>query len=1127
MKAPPSPERWRIIEDLFHAAADLPADGRDAFLAEACAEDHGLRAEVEALLQRDATGGLIEGAIHEEAARAGDATADLAQPPHGRPGVHPPGTLLAGKYRLVELLGWGGMGDVHRAVNLEIDRPVAIKILTAYLAHDPEILARFRQEARVAARVRHPGIVDVFDLGEDADGAPFIVMELLEGETLRQRLRARGSLPAPEAVAIMSDVLAALGAVHAHRIVHRDLKPENVFLAAGPAPVTKILDFGISKLYGEGDPILTRTGATFGTTRYMAPEQLAGASDIGPAADLHAVGAILYELLAGRPPFEGATHAVVAAKILNESPPALTDVAPGVPRALAALTEALLAKDPAARPAPAESVRETLLAPDAQTSVRQLRAGLPAPPTTTEGRRLMIARAAALLRRPRVLLAAAAVGLALFVTVATTGHLPGRSPKRRSVAVVGFKNLSGRPDGAWLSTALGDLLAADLVAGNGLRAIAAQEVARTKIELGLTDADRYGPDTLQRIRRNVGSDYVVLGSYIDAETRADATLDLVVTLQDTATGEVVASVKDAGTKGDLFALVSRAGARLRGSLGLAQPSATDAEQVRASLPSDAAAARLYAEGLGRLRVYDLPAARARLQEAAGREESHPLIHSALSEVLRQLGEDARAAEEAQKAFSLARPLSREKRLLIEARYQEAVHAWDRAVEIYRALVAFFPDELEYGLALADAQRQGDRPTEAMATLAGLQRLPAAAGDPRIDRLESRTAYVTGDFQRARAAAAEAVRKADAQGAPLLAARSRFALSLACWRLGEAQRAKAEAAEAERVFARTGDEMQAAVTIAMMANILADEGDNTGAKAKHEQALVLFRKLGHRSSEANVLSNYSTILIDEGDLVGAQAMYEKLVATQRDLGDKRGLARTLHNFGHVRLQQGDVRAASALFDESLAVGRAIGEKNRVAAATAALAGVYVAEGDLERAQQQYEEARTLAAETGNREMTAEILLALGDCLLARGRVAEARRAAEQASGFSSGTRVLTLRLTEAILSARILAASGAPGSSQDATRALRASLDEAVRAGHAGKAFEARLALGEIEIASGSGDLGRRHLAELAREARVRGFGLIARRAVAASRQRRPAEGNRQASVGFTVVVFAAALPISC
>jgi serine/threonine protein kinase len=261
-----------------------------------------------------------------------------------------PGQVLAGKYRLERLIGQGGMGSVWSAENVAIGRKVAIKTLHPQLAADPSVVARFRQEARAAAAIGHPGIVDVLDMGELPTGEAYLVMQHLQGETLGERILRAGPLEWPEAAHIAEQVLEAIAAAHDRGIVHRDLKPDNVFLAQGPPPCVKTLDFGISKLQGASSLELTRTGAVVGTPAYMAPEQARGAKEVGPAADLYAIGAILYEMLTARPPFRGDSYNEIIARILTEEKAPLAPLRPDVPEPVRHFVDVLMARAAEERP---------------------------------------------------------------------------------------------------------------------------------------------------------------------------------------------------------------------------------------------------------------------------------------------------------------------------------------------------------------------------------------------------------------------------------------------------------------------------------------------------------------------------------------------------------------------------------------------------------------------------------------------------------------------------------------------------------------------------------------------------------------------------------------------------------
>lgn len=277
------------------------------------------------------------------------------------------GRVFEGKYRLDEQLGGGGMGTVYRATHLLIDRPVALKVLSQRFVGDQTAQQRFRREARAAGRMQHPNAVTVTDFGATEDGYLYIVMELLEGRTLRDLLAHEAPLDPARAVAIMLQACAAVGAAHEAGLIHRDLKPANILIEQRPnvAAVVKVLDFGVAKFaveeHDEDYPTLTQVGAIIGTPRYMSPEQCSGAAPLTPASDVYSLGIILYEMLTGTVPFSAEAPLALALKQVSEAPRPLRELVPSVPAQLERVVMHALAKDPQARPSSANELRNELI----------------------------------------------------------------------------------------------------------------------------------------------------------------------------------------------------------------------------------------------------------------------------------------------------------------------------------------------------------------------------------------------------------------------------------------------------------------------------------------------------------------------------------------------------------------------------------------------------------------------------------------------------------------------------------------------------------------------------------------------------------------------------------------------
>jgi eukaryotic-like serine/threonine-protein kinase len=318
--------------------------------------------------------------------------APATDPGFGRRPARDPriGETVAGRFKVEELIGQGGMGKVYRARHLALDRLVCLKMLKPALLEDASVVGRFEREAMAASRLNHPNSIQVLDFGRnDTDGALYIVMEHVNGKDLRLVLRDEWPIPEERLCNIMAQVLAALGEAHTHHVIHRDLKPENVMVEQrrDHPDYVKVLDFGIAKILDSDLPALTRSDVVCGTPQYMAPEQATG-GQLDGRCDLYAVGIILYQMVTGELPFDGPNSMDVLTRQVNEAPVPPRRKQPNAPisAAMESLILRVLSKDPALRPQSAEELRQLLLAIPRRNTARSREEHDATPPRGTEPR---------------------------------------------------------------------------------------------------------------------------------------------------------------------------------------------------------------------------------------------------------------------------------------------------------------------------------------------------------------------------------------------------------------------------------------------------------------------------------------------------------------------------------------------------------------------------------------------------------------------------------------------------------------------------------------------------------------------------------------------------------------------
>jgi len=697
---------------------------------------------------------------------------------------------------------------------------------------------------------------------------------------------------------------------------------------------------------------------------------------------------------------------------------------------------------------------------------------------------------------------------------------------RRSVAVLGFRNLPGRQEDAWLSSAFSEVLNTELAAGGELRMVSGEDVARAKGELPLSDVDSLSKSTLQRLRTNPGADVIVMGSYITLPRDPKRGIRLDVRVQDTAGGDIIAEESVSGSQNDLFNLVSNLGAKLRQSLGVAAPSEGIEIATRAALPSNERAARLYSEGRARSWAFDYSAARDLLNKAIEEDPNFPLAHAALSDVWWHIGYDAKARVEARRALELSNHLSEEQQLLVEGQYQRTVEEWPKAVETYRSLFRLFPDNLEYGLLFASAQMHLS-PADSLQTLAVLRQLPSPLGDD--GRVEM--TWINRDFTKAQAAAKLAIEKATAQGSPVIVGRTYGILCQQQPSIGASTEAIQICRNALQGALAAKDPNGEAMMRTDLAALYYLRGDLTQSAEMFQQAVKKFRQVGNRDGVATALSNFADTRFSQGELMEAKKLLEQSIPEYQAVDDKEGVVLNLDALGDIWRQNGELDKADTAYQEAEVIARKIEDKNATAYVLGGMGDVALDRGDLTLARKRYEEALALRNQAGEKQAAAESRVSLAklaieeghaqdaetsvreckqqfrreqqaddelsagivliDALLAQGKQAEAQKEMEAAQGLGNKSQNRFLRLQFELASGRVLLASDHPEASRPLFQRVAG---DAHRYGFVGLEFADDLALAEFANKANHGSQAQMEFRTLQRSASSKGFGLIARKA---------------------------------
>lgn len=955
----------------------------------------------------------------------------------------PKNTVVAGRYRILDVLGAGGMGVVYRAEDQALDAEVALKVLADRLSDEPVALERFRREIRLARQITHPHVVRIHDLGTDGD-LVFMTMDLVPGRTLVDRL-AEGPLPADQAIAIAIQLAGALAEAHRHDIVHRDFKPSNVLIDDdGRAWLT---DFGIARALDQEQ--LTEAGTAIGTVAYMAPEQVRGEAVDG-RADLYALALVLWEMLTGRVPLKGETREETVARRMRPTLPASLGGDDAVPRSVRRVLRRALAPNPDDRQ------------PDAQAFAEDL----------ARGRSRMNWRRT-LRRTGAVALVLGALAVAVLVLpdwMRSAPTAPGSAPR---VVVLPVANGTGNEAFDWARNGLSEAIAGRLAENPNLSLVEPLRVRRTLADLRLP-VEEIDRERLGRVAELLGADWVIQSLLLGSPTQ----LRLQVAIFDPA-GSNSTDLQLDTAPDEILATADQAARRFVDHLRV--PIEQGARLPQVSSDPDALAA--FDSGVDALAGGNHQRALEALRRAVSVDPGFGLAWARLAEAAAAAGLYDEAVAAAGKAAELLAGRGGRAEAWAEARYLALAGRTESAIERFERLVEAYPSDADAQLALAELLADDGRIADA-ARWAG-QVTVADENHPRAWFLLGKFAVMSGDVRRA----------ADDYFVKALVVQNRIGnaegraevlngLGIAHERLGELDAAVDYYQEAAELRSDAGDRRGHSASLSNIARLnmiqgryeLAREaieralqireeigdlagmartynafgaleeevGDYDAARGHYRDSLRIHDQLGNALASAGLRTSLAFIHLLLGEYETAGAFVERAIEQQESAGDSQGLMSSLQIAGELDIARGAWADAEARLLRALEIARAVGNPFGEATVHGSIGLLAGYQGRIAAAEQAFDEAITLLEPLGDRRGLAEYHLRSAEMLDSLDLLEAARTRWQRAQQVFADQANLSQRARLVRMQAALAAATDdaeAPGMYDEALQLARASGSE--------------------------------------------------------------------------------------